>query len=646
MVARPPPPGRANSPIRGVAIAARTPELPRMKSPRTSRPWPLVLLLPALACAPWAQAADAALAAKKPVHSVDDLPRHTYHLTEAPSAVIQSEAAFAPLAAQVKHDLETDLADYDIRDHSTLQQYDGTLLAVALLDHDDATARRLIGDLRALEEKPALKLTTGLVSEALLDARAQNPAPADLAATFQRALAARVAQLPWDLTQNELKSLKAGFEVRTPNLLIGLVQQQIDPAALKTGTISGDVADTLVAIRNQLVNLLPVKAAIVAPLEAVVAAHEVAKPDRWTPTLATLAPDAKASPVLIGIWDSGVDASVYPDQLYTDAAGKHGFAFDLHANPVPDLLYPLGDVAARLPEIEARLKGFLDLQAAVDSPDATALRQFMGTLKPDQVKPTLEDLDLVENYAHGTHVAGIALAGDPFARIVIGRLTFDYHMIPETPTIEQARKDAASYHAAVDYFKQAGVRVVNMSWGGSLKEVEDALEANGAGGTAEERKKLAREIFDVDRNGLLDALKSAPGILFVAAAGNSDNNVKFDDFIPSSFQLPNLITVGAVDQAGEETSFSSFGPMVNVHADGFEVPSHIPGGKVLKFSGTSMAAPQVTNLAGKLFALDSSLTPESAKALIMAGCVKNGRVNLVDEKKSVALLQAQLAGAK
>ncbi|HTT58251.1 MAG TPA: S8 family serine peptidase [Opitutaceae bacterium] len=616
-----------------------------MHLPRPTRRWLPVLLVSILAAAPWARAADAT-PAKKPVHSVDDLPRHTYHLAAAPSAVIQDDAAFTALAAEVKKDLDADLAAYDIQDRSTRQDYDGTLLALALLNHDDTAARSLIAELRGLEEKPSLKLTTGLVAEALLDARAQHPAPADLAAVFQREFAALLAKLPWNLAENELKQLKSGFEVRSTNLLVGLVQQQIDPAALKTGAISGDVAAQLVAIRNQLVNYLPLKAAILAPLDAVVAAHQVVKPDRWTPTLVTLAPDAKASPVLLGIWDSGVDAAVFPHRVYTDAAGKHGFAFDLHANPSPDLLYPLGDAAARLPQTIGRLKGFIDLQAAIDSPDATALKQYMATLKPDEVKPTLEDLDLVENYAHGTHVTGIALAGNPFASIVIGRLTFDYHLIPEKPTIEQARKDAASYQVAVDYFKQAGVRAVNMSWGGSLKEVEDDLEANGAGGTAAERQKLAREIFDVDRTGLLDALKSAPGILFVVAAGNSDNNVKFDDVIPSSFQLPNLITVGAVDQAGEETSFSSFGPMVNVHADGFEVESTIPGGQRLKFSGTSMAAPQVTNLAGKLFALDPALTPGSAKALILAGCVKNGRVNLVDEQKSVSLLQDHMAAAK
>jgi len=47
----------------------------------------------------------------------------------------------------------------------------------------------------------------------------------------------------------------------------------------------------------------------------------------------------------------------------------------------------------------------------------------------------------------------------------------------------------------------------------------------------------------------------------------------------------------------------------------------------------------VTNLAGKLFALDPSLTPEKAKALIIAGCEQKGRVNLVNPTKTLALLR-------
>ena len=57
------------------------------------------------------------------------------------------------------------------------------------------------------------------------------------------------------------------------------------------------------------------------------------------------------------------------------------------------------------------------------------------------------------------------------------------------------------------------------------------------------------------------------------AAGNSDNVAEFSDI-----DLPDILTVGAVDQAGEETSFSTFGSNVDVHANGFDVPSKIPGG--------------------------------------------------------------------
>jgi len=594
----------------------------------------------ALAMVPFAGAQGAP--AKKAVQSADDLPRHTYAVTEAPSAILGDDAAFAALASAVRKDIESDLRDYDIKDRTTLEGYKGTQLALAMLDRDYAATDRLVGELRAIEEKPSLKLTTGLVSEAWAEASREKAAPAGMGRELGAILAKKVSRLPWDLVQDDIKSAKAGYEVRSPALIIGIAQQQFDPAAAKTSAISATVARQLVAMRNQLVNLLPYKADIVSAYDGVVSTHKAVMPDLWSARLVALPPTARAQPVRVGIWDSGVDEGIFKDSVVTDAEGRHGIAFDLHSNPSPDLLFPLGDAKANLPEYIGRLKGFIDVTASVDSKEASDLKRYMSGLKQDQVKPTLENLQLVENYAHGTHVTGIALAGNPFAQLVIGRITFDYHMIPETPTIEQARKDAAAYQAVVDYFKKSGVRVVNMSWGGSLKEVENDLEANGAGGNAGERKKLARQIFDIGKDGLFAALRDAPGILFVVAAGNADDNVKFDEFIPSSYQLPNMITVGAVDQAGHETSFSSFGPMVNVHANGFEVESYIPGGQRLKFSGTSMASPQVTNLAAKLFALDPALTPAEAKALIMEGCDKDGRVNLVSPAKSIALLEKRL----
>ena len=206
------------------------------------------------------------------------------------------------------------------------------------------------------------------------------------------------------------------------------------------------------------------------------------------------------------------------------------------STPIPSTasFTPLGDDAKRLPELKSQIKGILDMEAAVDSPEAAQLKKKMASLPQDKVKPFMEDLELFGNYIHGTHVAGIASKGNPFARLLIARITFDYHIIPEKPTVAQAHKDALADQMTVEYFKQHGVRVVNMSWGGSLKDVEDALEENGVG-DATERKKEAREIFEIGRDGLYNALKSAPDILFVTAAGNSDNDVNFDEVIPSSF---------------------------------------------------------------------------------------------------------------
>jgi hypothetical protein len=595
-----------------------------------------------------------ALESKPKITKLDDLPRHTYPVQGSAVDLVTSDQKFAIFAAEVRADTERDLSDYDIADKTTLKRLKGTLLTLDLLELKNDEARKLIAELQGLEEKPALKLMTGFITQVRLDVmeRLQLKSLADLSQpafqqAFQKELTERANALPWGVVQDELKSTKGGFELVSRNLVLGQIQSEIDPVVAKTGALSNDLADGIVHARSSLEISIPLKAPIVAALTAVVDRHRVAKAEIWNARSLSLKPAEKLSPVVIGIWDSGVDPKVYPQKLFTDAGAPqdggdpHGLAYDLHSNRVHGELYPLGENVKRLAELKSQIKGILDLEASVDSPEATALQKKMASLPQNQVKPFLEDLDLFGNYIHGTHVAGIASQGNPFARILIARITFDYHLIPEKPTVEQARKDVIADQATVDYFKQHGVRVVNMSWGGSLKDVEDALEKNGVG-DATERKKEAREIFDIGKDGLYSALKSAPDILFVTAAGNSDNDVNFDEVIPSSFDLPNLITVGAVDQAGEETSFTSFGKNVTAYADGFEVDSPIPGGSHLKLSGTSMASPEVANLAAKLFALNPKLAPGDVIGLIKGGLEANPddkRILLLDPKKSVEALK-------
>jgi subtilisin family serine protease len=603
---------------------------------------------------------EAAATPKPKITKLDDLPRHTYKIDVPASQLVTDDAKFAALAAQVRADTESDLANYDIEDKTTLKRLKGTLLTLDLLEGKNDDTRAIIAELQNLEDKPAEKIMTGFTAITRLDVEKQlgitnlaDLSRPDFQQAFEKELQARADKLPYGMVQDDLKETKGGFEIVSRDLVLGRIESEIDPVVKKTGVASDDIADGLVHARSSLLISVPLKAPIVAAYSAVIAAHNVTKPDIWKARDVTLTKDDKLTPVVVGIWDSGVDPKVYPNRLFNDPnfgqpgdlTDKHGFAYDLHSNLVHGELYPLGDKQPKFAQLRSQIKGMLDIEASVDSPEASALKKRLAALKPDEVKAFMEDLDLFGNFMHGTHVAGIASKGNPAAQLLIGRITFDYHVIPEKPTLEQAKKDVIADQAAVDYFKAHNVRVVNMSWGGSLKDVEDALEVNGVS-DADERKKEAREIFDLGRDGLYNALKNAPGILFIVSAGNSDNDVNFDEMIPSSFDLPNMITVGAVDQAGDETSFTSFGKNVSAYADGFEVDSPIPGGTHLKLSGTSMASPEVTNLAAKLFALDPKLTPDDVKKLIednLDANPKDPRIHLLNPKKSVEALRAEKA---
>jgi subtilisin family serine protease len=167
------------------------------------------------------------------------------------------------------------------------------------------------------------------------------------------------------------------------------------------------------------------------------------------------------------------------------------------------------------------------------------------------------------------------------------------------------------------------------------------LAWHNVGATPDERKQLARRLFTIERDALREAIASAPEILFVAGSGNEDNSADFEEYIPAGLNLPNLITAGAVDQAGEETSFSTFGKTVAVHANGFQVESVLPGGDRVKFSGTSMASPQVANLAAKLFALKPELTVAQVRQAIVDTAERRGRVNLIHPRQAAQRLGLQ-----
>ena len=617
--------------------------------PRVSRKLPILLFVSALVGLP-AAALLAQQHEKKVVKSEADLPRFNYPISGTATQLVTSDdATFNAFAGKVRADVDSVLNNYDIEDHATLRDLLGVRLDLEILSGQNREALATLDKLSAVQDKPDAKLLNGLTTRAMIDAQQQTGQTSGPAyeAAFRKQYAAEIRPLPWSVVGERLKSTKSSLQIVTPALVLGSIQAGVEPAVAKSHSLSNDLAWGLIGDRVELRRILPLQAAMLPVVSAEIAANDVQKPDIWAARDVTLTEADNLTPVRVAIWDSGSDLSLFPGRVYTDPNSRstedpHDIAFDLKGFPAHGYLYPLdAQQKAEFPQMVDELKGFADLQLAIDSPEATALRKKITSLQAGQIPAFIEQLEFYSIYSHGTHVAGIAARGNPAIRLAVGRITFDWHNVPLAPSEELSRRSAADDQAYVDWFRANGIRVVNMSWGGGPQDDEIALEKNGMGKDAAERKAIAAKLFAIERQGLYDAIKSAPGILFICAAGNADSNSSFNQMIPSSLVLPNLLAVGAVDQAGDEASFTSYGPTVKVDADGYEVESTVPGGAKVRMSGTSMASPNAVNLAAKLIALDPKLTPEQTIQLIVQGSTPtaDGRRHNIDEKRSMELLR-------
>jgi subtilisin family serine protease len=598
------------------------------------------------------------------VESLDDIPRVVYAIEGSASELLMSDE-FPAFAARVRADVEGLLEEYDIQDPTTLQTLYGIQRRLDFLEGDYDGALGWMEKSLALEDKEANRLTAGLYLRAWVAAREAVGAGGDdeaFRAAFAEQLRGAVEALPWEVVQENIEQSKGRAEYLSENLILGMIQSEIDPVVAKTGELTEDAARTLIGVRYTMDMFLPVRSEVAAVYGEMIAANRIVKDDIWGARAVTLDANSGAQPVVVAIWDAGVDAPVFEGSLWTNPAERfdgtdtdgngfvddvHGIGFDVNGLRTPELLHPEGDMAGKVDEVMAHTKGFMDLGASIDSPEASELKKYLGTLQPSEVKELMQGLSFAAMYMHGTHVAGIAIDGNPYAKVLISRYSFDYHVPRRLLTVEIAEQYARSHQDAVDYFKAAGVRAANMSWGWTLKEVEGVLEANGVT-DPEERAARTREIFGILKQSLHDAIASAPEILFITAAGNEDNDVDFDEVIPSNFELPNLLVVAAVDQAGDPTSFTSGGGNVVIYANGYEVDSFVPGGGRMEMSGTSMAAPNALNLAAKLLALDPELGPGELIDLMKRGATPrqgDDSMLLIHQQRSVELLEGRTAHA-
>ena len=201
---------------------------------------------------------------------------------------------------------------------------------------------------------------------------------------------------------------------------------------------------------------------------------------------------------------------------------------------------------------------------------------------------------------HGSHVAGIlgAKAGNS---IGIAGVSSETRMI-SAKFLGSSGGTTANAIAAFNYLadlKQRGVNIVaiNCSWGG--------------GGYSSAMYTALSNLNDLS-------------ILVVCAAGNNGTNA---GMYPAAYDLPNILSVAAIDSTGTKSSFSNYGTTwVDVAAPGRQIISTIPttsnGSTYAFYDGTSMATPFVTGMALVLARMFPTATHLDIKNAILGSVTK------------------------
>lgn len=225
-----------------------------------------------------------------------------------------------------------------------------------------------------------------------------------------------------------------------------------------------------------------------------------------------------------------------------------------------------------------------------------------------------------ESESHGTHVSGIILATRN-NNIGLNGVANNAKLlvVRAVPDGDERDKDVA---LAIRYAVDNGAKVINMSFGKS---------------------------FSPNKEWVFDAIKYAAekDVLLVHAAGNDNKNIDVKDNWPNDSEdkineiSDNVITIGALSPDFNENlpaSFSNYGKLnVDVFAPGLQIYSTVPKDEYAKYSGTSMASPEVAGIATLVRSYYPQLSASQVKHVIMNSGVKvNLQVLVPGEKGSKA----------
>ncbi|MCR8850570.1 peptidase S8 [Rossellomorea sp. SC111] len=188
----------------------------------------------------------------------------------------------------------------------------------------------------------------------------------------------------------------------------------------------------------------------------------------------------------------------------------------------------------------------------------------------------------MDDNGHGTHVSSIITANSDNYYSIAGINPF-VKILPIKVLDSGGSGDTEQIAYGIMYAADQGAKVLNLSLGGPYsRTIEYAMQ-----------------------------YASSKGVAIVAASGNDGME---ELSYPASSKY--AIAVGSTNRLDIVSDFSNYGKGLDLVAPGSDIPALLPDGNVTYMSGTSMATPHVSAVAGLLLSQNPNLKPAEVEKIL------------------------------
>lgn len=309
-----------------------------------------------------------------------------------------------------------------------------------------------------------------------------------------------------------------------------------------------------------------------------------------------------------------------------DAFGHSTSWFDLNQAAMRSLESQLGGSEPLSEQIRYLDNHYRLTSSLLDQETRSLIR---GEMRPFEQRVPLallmEDMNRLSYYLHGTNVTGIATrdlsnTGVMHYPWMTAQTLDDPWNIRffESGPREQRELLRQRFADLTRVLHENNVRVVNFSAGYGTESLQNTWKGlaarNGEGPATTARNLYAATTFsNLNYSMWQEFLRANPNTIFVMAAGNDGRETDAREKNTLTLKAPNLIRVAALNEMGNLPKWASYhSNLVDIGANGVAVEGPAPGGETVHMSGSSQAAPAVTNALARILEKNPSLNANEA----------------------------------